>query len=207
MSQEPAKDAIRIGWQVGTSLADALRIAIMTYKGTLGTKDDREAKKLQKENEGKEFSKRDRFVVHSKSQDKSEFESTHLQDDELKIFKKLSKAYGLDVLIEKKPEGLESLMAKPSSQRSDSEKRLLDKWTTGEGTGRRLVKEDFKITVATKDLNILEMVVDDMAEKTYNLDARKEAAKAKKKEMDGLDKGLGKDAKETAKEVFKEGIR
>ena len=167
-----------VGLEINDSISKALRTFFDTFKYAELNKGDSFLNPY-KDFEGKYFKDEGQFILYNKSKGNYDLTNIAVDDSEIKMFLKICKEYGVDVLYMQRPENLEELFHK--SQRgeplSDNQQKIVDAFVIKDSNGEPRLKSDASlICFNVKDFDVMERVLDKLEDRNMNIAIRKERA-------------------------------
>lgn len=174
---------------VGVSAKDGIVHSLRDFFDTLKERDINNCASLRKELkklQGKYFKDEGTFMLSQKSRnngDAASFVNISIDNKELKEFRKTCKEYGVDVLFIKRPEDVEGLYNKKLKGESISEnqKQIVEAFTITDDKGNSCLKDDANmICFNSRDIAVVEKVLDKMEARTQNIQQRIMRAKRAK---------------------------
>lgn len=206
MLEETRKRArtLEMSIQIGIGMQQTLQEGIRNFFDVFRDWDihngDKNIRKFKEDLEGKRYRNEAKFILDSKRKGAFDFTDVAVQKNDIKLFSKLCKNYGIDFVLQERPANLEDLVFKYQTdpQRlSQYQKKVVEAFTyKDDPEGPLLIKQEAAlITFASKDLDNVERVLDKMEEKIFSItqqrmQAEKIAAELKQKKKIDLDKKM-----------------
>lgn len=146
--------------------------------------------------EGKFFQDEAKFILHNKAKRNQDFVNVAVNNNEIREFEKLCRDYGVDILYMKKPDNLAELLQMDLSgaELTNNQKNILKAFSFIDNKGEVHLREDASlICFSSRDIDVIERVLDRLEERTMNIQKRKQRAEnilekmkkaVPKKEMD-----------------------
>lgn len=163
-------------------LIDSIRAFALAFR----TYDGDKLKKALEEYKGKTFSDEATWSLYNKAQGTKEYgELTIESKQELRIFQKLTKDWGIDILITQRPRDLDEIIEKANRQDAltNRESRLLQQFAYQEDNQYIAKKEACVITFSADKLDKMENITFEMEARMNTLQKRKERAKEKGRKL------------------------
>lgn len=163
----------------GYSSMGVLIDSIRAFAQAFRTYDGDKLKKALEEYKGKTFSDEATWSLYNKAQGTKEYgELTIESKQELRIFQKLAKDWGIDILITQRPRDLDEIIDKANRQgtMTNRETRLLQQFAYQEDNQYIAKKEACVITFGADKLDKMEKITFEMEARMNTLQKRKERA-------------------------------